>query len=1605
MNEAITARAAALGLATSYWDVFGEQRHPSEESLARILDALGEAQAAGLLPRAVTLASDQPGVVALMHPLGQGAGWRVDTEFGAVHEGRIGADDTRIDLPALPAGYHRLRLDADGAPETTLITAPESAYLPPVLIGNGRATGISVQLYGLKSARNWGIGDFGDLATLARAAAPLGIDAIGLNPLHAGFAAHPEQISPYSPSNRRFLNWLYIDVEAVEGVRYETVQALIQSARFQADLSRAREAEFVDYPLVADLKRRALEAISAATPPSSDPGFAAFRAAHGSALERHAVFEALDAQFMDAEPRRWWWGEWPEDHRNPDSDAVRRFAEDQDARVTFHAWLQYLADRQLAAAHEAARNAGMAIGLYRDLAVGSARSGAEVWQAQDAFAAGLSIGAPSDLLAPGGQDWGLPPLNPRALADEAYRPFVELIRANMAHAGALRIDHVLGLARLFVMANGAGAETGTYVALPLDILLAILRIESHRARALVIGEDLGTVPEGFRETIARSGIFSYRLMMFETRPDGRPIPPAEYPALALAGAATHDLPTLAGWWAGRDLAIRHALRDVPEGERREHEQRGLARGLVAAALREAGLITDQPDAAPIEAVHRFLARAPSKLMILQIEDVLGLVDQANLPGTIDEHPNWRRRLPVVLEALIAADGPLAGAMGAVEAERPMPLARTPLPHVPRATCRLQLNKDFTFDDTSRIVPYLADLGISHLYVSPILKSRPGSTHGYDIIDHAALDPELGGGEGFDRLVRSLRAPGLGLIADIVPNHMGVGGSDNGWWLDVLRWGPLSPFARYFDIDWRERQGYGSGRLLIPILGSPYGEALTEGALRLVFDPVAGRFDMTYFQHLLPLSPPSWAPILHRIAGRLEASGSEGLAWRALAGDVEELASAAGDPAQADALPVESQALEHRLAELAAETRAQSAIGALIEAINQPGESSFRHALIEAQSWRPAWWRVATNEINYRRFFDINDLAGLRVEDPVLFDRTHGLILSLVHTGQLQGLRIDHIDGLADPGAYCARLRERVGPDLWIGVEKILAAGERLPDWPVAGTTGYDALNQLNALFVDPASQEPLKQLYRRLTGRQASFAEDLRAAKRLILDTSLASELRVLALDLKLLAERDWFSRDFTLPSLRAALAEIIARLPVYRTYVTQAGVREEDRALIEDAVARARRAADAPNRAVFDFIAGVLTLDLADAPGRSFEHADLLAIVTKFQQLSGPTMAKGVEDTAFYRHTVLLSLNEVGGDPRRFGATVEGFHEAMAERARLWPDAMTATTTHDTKRGEDARVRLDLLSDMPMVFARRMMRWRRLTAPLRREVDGRLVPSPAETFWIHQAILGAWPAELSTSEAPSAEALARLAERVQGFARKALREAKETSSWINPDESYEAAVAGFIADLLSERSTGYLDDLRDVLGTLIPLGLVQGLSQLVVKLAMPGVPDFYQGSEFWDTSLVDPDNRRPVDWQARTAALGDRRPIAALLDAPFDGRVKQRLAALLLNLRRAFPALFARGSYVPVGVRGALGEHAVAFARSLDGVTLLIAAPIRIGALPRVENAPVWRFDWGDTHLAAGDLGRAAIDVISGRAHPLDGLELDKALATFPVLLAIVAD
>jgi (1->4)-alpha-D-glucan 1-alpha-D-glucosylmutase len=938
--------------------------------------------------------------------------------------------------------------------------------------------------------------------------------------------------------------------------------------------------------------------------------------------------------------------------------------------------------------------------------------------------------------------------------------------------------------------------------------------------------------------------------------------------------------------------------------------------------------------------------------------------------------------------------------------------------IPLATYRLQLGPALTFDAAAALVPYLQALGISDAYTSPFFETSADRSHGYDVADHNRIRQELGGETAFRRLSATLQRHGMGLLIDLVPNHMGIARNRNAWWLDVLEEGPASPYAGFFDIDWTPVKPELAGKVLLPILGDHYGAVLERGELQLALED--GVFAVHYYDVRLPVNPSSYGRILsHRVEALQAALGEDHpdlLEVKALAAWFATLAPRTErDPEVLAARHRDKQRGVERLAALRQRSPAVRAFldDNLRRFNGKPGDArsfDLLDALLGDQAYRVAYWRVAGEEINYRRFFDINELAAIRMEEPAVFAEAHRLVFALVAEGAVSGLRVDHPDGLYAPADYFRRLQAGCGGNFYVVAEKILAPGEALPPTlSTCGTTGYEFLNLLNGVFVDRSQARAMEHVYARLIKERPPFAEVVYESKRLVMQTSMASELNMLAHRLNGISEKHRSSRDFTLGSLTRALREIIANFPVYRTYVgvaagagpDGAGPSEQDREYIARAVGQAKRRTPTMSPSIYDWIQDLLLLrapEWADEAVRQ-ERRDF---ALRFQQLTAPVMAKGYEDTALYRFNRLVSLNEVGGDPSRFGTPLAELHAALGERQRTHPHGLSATATHDTKRGEDVRARINVLSEIPGEWRRRVALWQRLNRKHRTAVDGRPTPGANTEYLIYQTLIGAWPIGV---------------ERFRDYVLKAIHEAKSHTSWINPNLKYDEAVTRFVHAILDpEQSARFLDDFGPFQARVAHFGAFNSLAQTLVKITAPGVPDFYQGTELWDLSLVDPDNRRPVDWAQRrrlldeliaaTQAAPDRAAFAEeLVKSKDDGRIKLFVIREALACRRAHAAVFQQGEYRALETEGPLAEHVCGFARLAGGRAVLTLVP-RLLARRGLDGLPLGRTYWeeGTSVVLPPEVGTTFTNPMTGSRVTAGGgrLALADAFASLPVALLI---
>ncbi|HJT45885.1 MAG TPA: malto-oligosyltrehalose synthase [Chthoniobacterales bacterium] len=905
------------------------------------------------------------------------------------------------------------------------------------------------------------------------------------------------------------------------------------------------------------------------------------------------------------------------------------------------------------------------------------------------------------------------------------------------------------------------------------------------------------------------------------------------------------------------------------------------------------------------------------------------------------------------------------------------------PRIPSCTYRLQFNRSFTFAQAREIVPYLRALGVSDVYASPYFQARPESLHGYDITDHNQLNAAIGSRADYDSWISELHAHEMGQVLDFVPNHMGVGEALNTWWMDVLENGPSSAYAKYFDIDWRPLKEDLRDKVLLPILGDQYGRVLERGELKIHFE--SGSFFLTYYDHKFPIAPGTYRFLLDRALEILDQHKDKD--FYAELQSIRTALEYLPRRTETDPKKIAERAREKEIIKRRLERRCEEA-PEVVSAINQAVEEANGRAgnprtfdkldeLLNAQAYRLAFWRVAAEEINYRRFFDVNDLAAIRQEEPEVFETTHRLLIELVRTGAVTGVRVDHPDGLYLPREYFEKLQRRcsevlgaaaakAGPSIYMVVEKILSGDEPLrEDWSIHGTTGYDFASDIAQVLVDHGAETEMTRSFRKFVGHSVHYGHLAYAKKRLVMRLALANDVNVLGNMLDRLSEQNRWFRDFTLQALILAVRETIACFPVYRTYLEpNRPVTEEDRQIIERAISSAKRRNPGIEGSVFNFLREVLLLRF---PENMEDQAreEQIQFVLKFQQVTGPVMAKGVEDTVFYIYNRLIGLNEVGGEPQQFGITVDRFHERNSQRQSHWPGTLLATSTHDTKRGEDARARVLAISELPEPWRRSVPRWRAANRRLKKQIEDQEAPDSNEEYLLYQTLLATWPLENSGGAVGQVDE--GYIERIQAYMAKALNEAKLNTSWIQPNDEWLDATKNFVAKILEPGPKNkFLPAFLPFAEQVARLGVINSLSQTLLKLTAPGVPDIYQGSELWNFSLVDPDNRRPVDYKLRAemlSGLSDQTP-QQLLERWPDGSIKMLITQRALNYRLQHVDLFRRGKYLPLRAAGTFADCCVAFARELAGERVVVIAPrlsSRVGFPPIGDR-------WKDTTIELPD-------------------------------------
>ncbi len=926
--------------------------------------------------------------------------------------------------------------------------------------------------------------------------------------------------------------------------------------------------------------------------------------------------------------------------------------------------------------------------------------------------------------------------------------------------------------------------------------------------------------------------------------------------------------------------------------------------------------------------------------------------------------------------------------------------------IPIATYRIQFTPSFGFTQAQAIASYLSELGITDIYASPILTSRKGSTHGYDTVNPNEINPELGGKEKFTEFIEKLKQLNMGWVQDIVPNHMAFD-SQNHMLVDVLENGFDSQYQNFFDIDWHHHYLENQGKVLAPFLGKFCGDCLESGQLQLQYEQSG--ITINYYTLKFPIRIESYYPVLTydlgRLREKLDRDHPDFMKLLSVLYMLKYIPSGEDGRERYDQIAI----IKRLLWELWNESpEVKQYIEENICVFNgEPGKPesyNLLEDLLNEQFFRLAYWKVGNEELNYRRFFTVNDLISLRVEDEQVFHTTHDCVLKLVQDGIISGLRIDHIDGLYDPAQYLTRLREQA-PDAYLVVEKILEPNEELPiNWPIQGTSGYDFLNIVNGIFCQQITEQEFNDIYHRFIGRKVSYEDLVDENKRLIISKHLAGDIDNLAHLLKQISGRYRYASDFTMYGLKAALVEILALFPVYRTYINSSGASKADREYIQQVMTQAKK--NIPNFFnELSFIEKFLILDIDEHLSEE-DREQWLRFVMRLQQFTGPLMAKGVEDTVLYVYNRLISLNEVGSHPGHFGLSVEDFHNFNQQSISQWPHAMNATSTHDTKRGEDMRARINVLSEIPQEWEHQLKQWREINAAHKDTINGRDVPTYNDEYFFYQSLIGAFP--FKDEEYPG------FVERIQQYIIKAIREAKVHTGWIKPDTDYENAFTNFAERVLKEpENNQFLEAFRPFQRKIQHYGILNSLSQTLLKITAPGLPDFYQGTELWDLSMVDPDNRRPVDFEIRQEYLRDIKAKASqnlsdlineLLKTPEDGRVKQFLIYQSLQARRQHLDVFQRGTYVKLTVAGSLKSHVVAFARELGDKKIIAIAPRFLTSLTKEGEYPFGEQVWQETRIVppAGSSSNWQ-DLITGQqVQGEDTLWVREILQQFPVALLI---
>lgn len=1570
---------------------------------------------------------------------------------------------------SLPCGYHKLSIthESTDTPHKKaiclIITAPDKCYLPSELKQGKKLWGLSCNLDNICSKTDWGIGNLTDLKTILTWGAENGAAALMVNPLNP-MRLHPEY--PLEEGQwlcRRFLSPIYLDSNIMSDfTENKDVQNVVCDLTFQICRPALRDQTDTDYFEVTEARMMILEKLwlhfqENHLDPETQRGrqFREFQQNGGEELWAWSVFASLSTHFKDKIPILDWM-KWPTAYHDLHSKKIREFARQHEKQLAFHQYIQWQAWLQLEAIGRRSMELGLKIGLLATVAEPVGLGGFETWYRPELYAKNLHILCDDDSqdIAPSKP---YIPVLPSQLRQMAYEPFITMLRANMKYAGGIRIDSLLLRENQTWKPIDTPGCRGVRLRYPVAETLAILALESQRNRCMVICENIQNLPNDFQETLIKKQVYLSRTGPFAFTKGKDRISTEDYPEQSMVAAGSDEI-SLDDFWFGKDIE-RHAEVHSKHHARQWEDKiiaRAADRAQLLLALQREKLLPDEYDVNPVSvpvltpaltrAVHIFLAKSAAGIFLFQLESIPDSSREATEEQIDPKLPPQQLKRPSDLEKILT-DNSLSQLMETfcelrgIGVMKPSSLLtrrqKEKTATIPCSTYRLQLNANFTFSNVTDLIPYLNKLGISHCYTSPYLQARPGSSHGYDIIDHSTINTEYGSREDYEEFIGALGRHDMAQLFDMVPNHMGVG-SDNQWWMDVLENGRFSLYADFFDINWQPQQEELKDRILLPVLGNHYGTELEDNRFRLEFIPFHGSFYIVYYEHRFPVAPTTYPFILGYDLQRLESllgSQHQGLQeLHNLINSLENLSrNRETDLEQLNVQHRNKEVLKRLLARLCREVPEISSF--IKENVlifngrkNHPESYDLLHSLLSRQVYRLAFWKVASDEINYRRFFDINDLAGIRMEEPRVFEETHRLVLDLISTGKIDGMRIDHPDGLFDPGEYFQRLQKRIqgenpsstknGLPFYIIVEKILADYEHLqPDWLVHGTTGYDFTAQLNGLFIDSTSQKQLNAIYHRFIRESVNPDYQIYRCKKLIIKTAMAGELNVLAEEIHSLAKMNRHTQDFTFNGLREALIEIIALLPVYRTYIISDKIEKNERNFIEWTIAEAKKKQQTENKLIYDFIKSVLLMESHEGINNHNLDASL-HFVMKLQQYTGPVMAKGVEDTFFYIYNRLLSLNEVGGDPRRYGVSVAAFHYANGERQKYWPHAMLNTSTHDSKRSEDVRARLNVISEIPREWQNILKKWSKTNRDLKTKIDGKLAPSKNDEYAFYQNLLGIWP-----FNEPDKSGRQELAERLSAAMLKSIKEAKIHTSWINRNQAYEDAMDSFVRGVLTD-GRNFPTEFLPFHGKTAWFGMLNSLSQLLLKLTSPGVPDIYQGNEIWHFCLVDPDNRLPIDFDYREHLLREMQNFLSEQDNAHttylteiikhitDGRIKLYTTWRALLYRQCYPDIFEHGSYLPLQTKGSNKENLCAFMRSRAGKTIIVVVPrLCAGLLKQQEGQlPIGPEVWLDTKLILPENSPLQFrniftnELISGANDPIPSLAANAIFSSFPVALLEVS-